>query len=108
MAATKGTVRSNRGSAWRTRGDWTLRVLSALPLGYTVASLWAAALARLLPVDRAEAAIWATLAAFVICAAAAIWAFAARSGWRATWTLALLGALPALVAWTSIAAGGRL
>jgi hypothetical protein len=85
-----------------------LRVIAAIPLGYAVGSLWAVALARILPGPRAEATIAATLAALAICAAAAMWAFAARSGWRAFWTLILAGTVPAAIGWASIATTGRL
>ncbi|MEJ5977399.1 hypothetical protein WG901_12180 [Novosphingobium sp. PS1R-30] len=104
--STKAT--SPRVEAWRRRGDMTLRVIAAVPLGYAVGSLWAMALARLLPGDRAEATVTATLVAFALCAFAAMWAFAARSGWRAFWTLALLGGLAGGITWLSIASTGRL
>jgi hypothetical protein len=61
-----------------------------------------------LPGERTEATIIATLVAFVLCAFAAMWAFAARSGWRAVWTLAVLGAIAGAIAWASIQATGRL
>lgn len=85
-----------------------LRVLAAIPLGYAVGSLWAMALARVIPGERSEATIIATLVAFAICASAAMWAFAARSGWRAVWTLAVLGAIAGAIAWISIGTTGRL
>lgn len=93
---------------WRRRGDMALRVFAAVPLGYAVASVWAMALARLLPGDRAEATVTATLVAFALCAAAAMWSFAARSGWRAVWTLALLGFVAGAATWLSISSTGRL
>lgn len=93
---------------WKRRGDMVLRVLAAIPLGYGAGSLWAMALGRILPGDRAQAAVAATLIAFVICAVAAIWAFAARSGWRAVWSLLLLGGVAAAIAWVSIEMGGRI
>lgn len=95
-------------ASWRRRGDMVLRIIAAVPLGYAVGSLWAMALARLLPGERSEATVAATLVAFAICAVAAMWAFAARSGWRAFWTLALLGAVAGGVAWASIHLTGRL
>jgi hypothetical protein len=53
---------------WARRGDLTLRVIAAVPLGYGVASLWAMALARLLPGTRSGdqmlAGVDATLLAF--------------------------------------------
>ena len=100
--------RATVGSGWRRRGDVVLRVVAAIPLGYAVASLWAMALARMLPGARSEATVIATLAAFVLCAAAAMWAFAARSGWRACWTLTAGGGVAAAIAWVSIATTGRL
>ena len=101
-------LRIGRASApWLRRGDTVLRVLAAIPVGYAVASLWAMALARVLPGERSEATIIATLAAFVLCAASAMWAFAARSGWRAIWTLAVAGAVAGTIAWASIAMTGR-
>ena len=102
-----GAAAAGAGGAWRRRGDMVLRVLAAVPLGYAVGSLWAMALARLLPGPPAEASVAAALMSFAICAAAAMWAFAARSGWRAVWTLVLLGAVAGAIAWASIHSGGR-
>lgn len=93
---------------WRRGGDTALRVVAAVPLGYAVGSVWAMALARVLPGDRAEATVWAALVSFALCAAAAMWAFAARTGWRALWTLLLAGAAGGAIAWASITATGRL
>lgn len=98
----------NDQAVWSRRGDNALRFVAAVPLGYAVASAWAMALARLLPGDRSEATITATLVAFVICAAAVMYAYAARSGLRALLVLAALGAVAAAVAWGSIASGGRI
>jgi len=93
---------------WARRGDIGLRVVAAVPLGYATASLWAMAIARLLPGDRAEASVTASLIALMLCAIAAMWAFAARSGWRALWTLVVAGAIGGAIAWVSIDASGRL
>jgi hypothetical protein len=97
----------HRATAWRRRGDATLRLIAAVPLGYAVASAWAMALARLLPGERSEATVAATLIALAICAAAAMYAYAARSGVRAFATLALLGATAGAIAWLSILNGGQ-
>ena len=93
---------------WARRGDIGLRVVAAVPLGYATASLWAMAIARLLPGDRAEASVTASLIALMLCAIAAMYAFAARSGWRALWTLVVAGAIGGAIAWVSIDASGRL
>lgn len=103
-----GSRMAEAAGAWRRRGDMVLRVIAAVPLGYAAASLWGMAFARLLPAAASEASIIGQLAAFAICAGFAMWAFAARSGWRATWTIALAGALAGLAAWASILSGGRL
>jgi len=99
---------AGRAAPWQKRGDMVLRVIAAIPLGYAVASLWAVALARMLPGARSEATVAATLLAFAICAAAAMWSFAARSGWRAFWSLCVAGAVPAAIGWASISMTGRL
>lgn len=92
---------------WARRGDMALRAIAAVPLGYATASLWAMALARILPGGRAEATLAAALVALVLCAGCAVWAFAARSGWRALWTLVLAAGIAAAIAGLSIQATGR-
>ena len=92
---------------WARRGDIGLRIVAAVPLGYATASLWAMALARILPGDRIEATVAATLVALALCAVAAMWAFAARSGWRALWTLAAAAGIAGVITGLSIAATGR-
>ncbi|WP_200751609.1 hypothetical protein ACI703_14160 [Isoptericola jiangsuensis] len=77
---------------------WARGLLGLLG-GYAVAACWAAALARLLPGAKADATLVATMAAFVVYALAAIWAYAARSTLRATLGLLLAGGLGALLAW---------
>lgn len=94
--------------SWQRYGDKALRILAAIPIGYGVASLWALALARLLPGERSQATLVAALVALLICAGTAMWAFAARSGWRALWTLLVAGATAGGLAWLSIAIGGRI
>jgi hypothetical protein len=93
---------------WRRLGDNALRLVAAVPVGYGVASLWAMALARILPGERSEAAIIGALVALALCAIAAMYSYAARSGWRALWVLVLLGAIPGVIAWFSVEASGRL
>lgn len=97
----------SRSAWWRRRVDSGLRIIAAIPGGYAVASLWAMALARLLPGGAAEATIAATIIAFALCAMIAMWAFAAPSGWRALWTVLLAGALAASIVAGSIQLTGR-
>ena len=50
---------------------------------YAVAALFAAALAPILPLDRVEAVIPATLLALLVAPGVTVWAFLARGPWRA-------------------------
>ena len=84
-----------------------MRIVAAVPGGYALASLWAMALARLLPGGPAQASFAAAILAFALCAFTAMWAFAAKSGWRAVWTVALACGVAAAVAAVSIYATGR-
>lgn len=102
---------SGRGNAaaaspWRKRGDIVLRILAALPAGYAVGTLWAIALSVILPMRPEEATTAGMLAAFVICAVSAMWAFAAKSGWRALWVLAVAGGVAAALIWIATRGGG--
>lgn len=102
---------SGRGNAaaaspWRKRGDIVLRILAALPLGYAVGTLWAIALSVTLPMRPEEATTTGMLVAFAICAVSAMWAFAAKSGWRAVWVLAVAGGVAAAIAWVAMKTGG--
>ena len=99
---------TGRAIQWRRRGDNLLRILAAMPVGYAIASLWAVALARILPMAPSEASVAAALIALPLCALAAMYAYAARSGWRALWVLIVLGAVGGGIGWFSIAESGRL
>lgn len=101
-------VGRERHILWRRLGDNALRLISALPVGYAVASLWSMALARILPGDRAQATVTAALIALVLCAGAAMWSYAARSGWRALWTLVVAGVVAGAISWGSVAIWGRI
>ncbi len=102
---------SNSPSDDNARWQWldtTLRILCAVPVGYVVASLWAMALARMIPGERSEATVTGTLVAFALCAFAAMYAFGARTGARAFIVLLILGAIAGGITWLSVASGGRL
>ncbi len=92
---------------WRRLGDNALRLIAAMPVGYAVASLWAMALARILPGDPVQTTIAAALIALPLCGLAVMWAYAARSGWQALWTLVMAGAVAGAITWGSIAIWGR-
>lgn len=78
------------------------RALAALFAGYFVAHGSTAFLTLVLPFDRANRVVTASLLCFAVWCAAALYAFAARSAWRAWWVLALTGG--ALLA-TALATG---
>lgn len=60
------------------------RTAAAVLGGYALANAASALGAAVLPLGRAEAVTWATMAAFPIYLAAIVWAFAARRG-RQAW-----------------------
>lgn len=74
------------------------RIAAAVLGGYALATISGAAIARFLPLSRADAVLTAMLCAFAVHAAAALWAFAARSATRAWIGLSLPAALAA-AAW---------
>ncbi len=81
---------------------WTAaaRTLAALLAGYWVAWGSTAFLTLALPMSRANRVTTASLLCFAVWTAAAMYAFAARSAWRAWWRLLLTGAalyVPALI-----------
>ena len=59
------------------------RALAGVAGGYALTSSIIAALALLLPLQRVEATVAATMLSFAIYAGAVVWAFAARTAWRA-------------------------
>lgn len=69
------------------------RTAAAVLGGYALANLGGVALASAWPMARAEATMAALLLSFALYAAAVVWAFAARSAWRAWLGLALPAAL---------------
>lgn len=78
------------------RWNIAARALLAIFGSYVFAALAAASLSVLLPVPRPQAVMGATMLAFVLYCAMAIWAFSAASAARA-WRVALgCAALPAL------------
>ncbi|WPB59467.1 iron transporter [Xylophilus sp. GOD-11R] len=83
----------------RYRGGVAVRALAAILGGYGLSALAAAVIAIALPAVRLEAAVAATMLAFVVYPCAVMWVFAARSAARALLGLALPSAvLGAIVA----------
>lgn len=71
------------------------RSLAAIFGGYALAATSSAFMALALPMARSQAVLTGMLVAIVLCACAALWAFATRTALRA-WTGI---ALPALLFW---------
>lgn len=78
------------------------RSAAALLGGYLFSYAFTAALARLLPLGRADAVIVATLPSFALFTLAILWAFAARSAWWAWLPAALALPLAAIGFWPQL------
>ncbi|TDF82413.1 DUF3649 domain-containing protein [Pseudomonas sp. H9] len=79
------------------------RIVAAVLGGYAFTYAFTAALARLLPLDKVDALVSASLPSFAVYTGAMLWAFACRTAWRA-WAgmslalpLALIGFWPQLM-----------
>jgi hypothetical protein len=59
------------------------RAMAAVFGGYAFTYAFTACLARLLPLERIDALLVASLPMFVVYTLAVLWAFAARDAWRA-------------------------
>lgn len=84
---------------WRYRTNVAARAVAGSVGAYAVAALFAAALARTLPISRVEAIIPATLLAFLVAPAVTLWAFLARGPLRAWAGIVAVGAAFAAIAW---------
>jgi hypothetical protein len=79
------------------------RAMAAVFGGYAFTYAFTACLARLLPLERIDALLVASLPMFVVYTLAVLWAFAARDAWRAwlglplAMPLALIGFWPQLL-----------
>ncbi|MDP1617954.1 hypothetical protein [Phenylobacterium sp.] len=100
--------RAVRAPAWRRGADVAARTVAAIGLGYLLAALAAAALARWLPVPRLEATMTGSLISFAVFAAVAMWAFAAREAWRVWAYGCLVASGLAVLIWLSLLMEPRL
>ncbi|OLS64652.1 DUF3649 domain-containing protein [Pseudomonas putida] len=78
------------------------RITAAILGGYAFTYAATAALARLLPLDKVDALISATLLSFALYTGAILWAFACRSATRAWAGLALGVPLAAIGFWPQL------
>lgn len=81
------------------RAGVAARLLAAIAGGYALTAIATSLLAVLLPASRVNAVMTATLLSFVFYAFAIMWAFAARSAWRAWAGLLLPAALLGCALW---------
>ncbi len=93
------TRRHAGGGSWSSIAGLAVRIAVALPGSYGLAVATAFLVARALPASRVEAATIASLTAFLAIPAAAIWAFAAASAWRALAGVAGPALLFGVLAW---------
>ena len=85
--------------SWRYRAAIASRTIAALVGCYAACTALAMALARALPMSRAEAATTATMVGVLVLPALVMTVFAVRSAWRAwAWVLGF-ALLCAVVAW---------
>lgn len=98
VAVSTSAKRKHRGVP-----PWTAtsRTLAALFAGYWVAWGSTALLTLVLPMSRADRVTTASLLCFAVWTAAAMYAFAARTTWRAWWVLLLAGGVPYAIALVS-------
>ena len=73
--------------------------VAALIGGYLFTYAFTAALARLLPMDKVDALVVASLPSFLIYTLAILWVFACRNAWRAWAGMALALPLAAIGFW---------
>ncbi|QWP79077.1 hypothetical protein J5226_12110 [Lysobacter sp. K5869] len=79
--------------SWRYRGAVAARSFAAIVVGYFFAYAFTAFASMALPFSRVDSVIAASLLSFFVWAAVAMYAFAARSAWRACWAPAAIAAL---------------
>lgn len=78
------------------------RIVAAILGGYAFTYAFTAALARLLPLDKVDALISASLLSFAVYTGAILWAFACRSAARAWAGLALAVPLAVVGFWPQL------
>lgn len=88
----------------KTRAAWPTisRITAALLGGYLFTYAFTAAMARLLPLDKVDALIAASLASFLIYTLAILWAFGCRSACRAWAGMALAVPLAMIGFWPQL------
>lgn len=91
-AAAARTRKARAKLPLRYRGAVAVRAFAATVIGYLVAYGFTALGTVVLPFGRNDRVVAASLLCFFVWCAAAMYAFAARSAWRACWVLSLCAA----------------
>lgn len=78
------------------------RAMAAVFGGYAFTYAFTACLARLLPLERIDALLVASLPMFVVYTLAVLWAFSARDAWRAWLSLPLAIPLALIGFWPQL------
>lgn len=78
------------------------RILAAILGGYLFTYCFTAALARLLPLDRFDAALVASLVSFIVYLAAILWVFATHSLRRVALSLLLIPPMGLIGFWPQL------
>lgn len=86
-------------TAMGARTRMTARIVTALVGGYAASSGLAAAMARLAPISRAEATLWAMILSFLVYAAFILWAFYEQRLLRVAGVIWGLAAMSAGLVW---------
>lgn len=107
-AAAAPTAKRKGGRTWIQRLDIAGRAIAAIVVGYLLASLATAVLARLLPGSAVEATLWATTLSFAVYAAVAVWCFGDPKTWRLWLGLAAGCAILSATLWVSFIVEPRL
>ncbi|MBD8494382.1 iron transporter [Pseudomonas syringae] len=88
----------SRSSPWST----VSRVLAAVVGGYGFTYAFTAALARVLPLDKADAMVSATLLSFAVYTLVMLWVFTCHNHWRAWAGLATAVPLAGIGFWPQL------
>lgn len=75
--------RRTAANTWRRAIDVAIRTLSAIAIGYLLAHAFSALMAAVLPFARPDRVVAGGMLALVVWCVAAVYAFAARTPWRA-------------------------
>jgi hypothetical protein len=100
MGAVTGASKPSDRRHWRYRANIAARTIAATVGSYAVAAAFSTALARVVPLDRAQAAMLATIAGMVVAPAVIVWCFLTSSAARACCGVAAATIIFAILAWS--------